>query len=124
MFLKLFIFLQFICVIGLKTSSEEHNVKAWIEIEGELNALSVRAKIKNNSTENLFLNYEIEMHSRSRIKNQKTLQKGKLFAMKESVINLGESRLNVKRTEELCVLIKVLHDSEVVAVDSVIFHRR
>lgn len=42
--------------------------------------------------------------------------------MKESVINLGESRLNVKRTEELCVLIKVLKDNELVAIDSVIFH--
>ena len=62
------------------------------------------------------------MHSRSRIKDKKTLQKGKLLALKGAIIALSESRINARNTDELCVRIKVLKDNELVAIDSVVFH--
>lgn len=122
MIFKLLILFQFISFLGGDSAPKENKIKAWIEIEGELDALKVLAKIENISQENVFLNYELEMHSRSRIKDRKTLQKGKLLALKKSIIALSESRMNVKRTNELCVQIKVLKDDEVIAIDSVIFH--
>ncbi len=121
MIFKLLMLFQFIGFFAVPSASEEGKVKAWIEIDGELNALSVRAVIENVSEENMFLNYELEMHNRSRIKNQKTLQKGKLMALRESIIELSEERLNVRTTQQLCVQITVLKDNKIVAVDSVVF---
>ena len=109
---------QFISVIVGESAPKQDDIKAWIEIEGELNSLSIRAEIENASQENVFLNYELEIHSHSRIKNKMTLQKGKILALKGSIISLSESRMNAKSTEELCVLIKVLKDNELVAIDS------
>lgn len=121
MIYKLLILFQFIGFLALPTTTEEGKVKAWIEIEGELNTLSVRAIIENLSEENMFLNYKLEMHNRSRIKNQKTLQRGKIMALRGSVFELSEVRLNARSTERLCVQITVLKDNRVIAVDSVIF---
>ncbi|RXQ88477.1 hypothetical protein EO244_15205 [Ancylomarina salipaludis] len=122
MIYKFLIVLHFFGLLGLNSAPKEHQIKAWIEIEGELNALSVKAKIENTGNENVFLNYELEIFSRSRIKKQKTLEKGKFLALKQSVFALSESRMNVKITEELCVQIKVLQDNQIVALDSVVFH--
>jgi len=122
MIFKLLILFQFIGFLGGETAPKQGKINAWVEIEGELNSLSVRAKIENASQENVFLNYELEMHSRSRVKNKKTLQKGKVLALKGAIIALSESRMNAKSTDELCVQIKVLKGKELVAIDSVIFH--
>lgn len=121
MLYKLLILFHLFGVLGLSSEPKEHQIKVWVEMEGELNALSVKAKIENTSDFNVFLNYELETFSRSRIKKQKTLEKGKILALKRSVYALSESRLNVKKTEELCVKIKVLQDNKIVAIDSVIF---
>ncbi len=121
MIYQLLILFQFIGFFTAPLASEEGKVKARIEIEGELNALSVRAVIENLSEENMFLNYELEMHKLSRIKNQKTLQKGKLMALRGAIIEISEARLNVRSTKQLCVQITILKDNKVVAVDSVVF---
>ncbi|RZT95905.1 hypothetical protein EV201_0533 [Ancylomarina subtilis] len=121
MICKFLILFHFLSVFGLNSAPKEHQIKAWVEIEGELDALSVKAKIENTGEKNVFLNYELETFSRSRIKKQKTLEKGKILALKRSVYALSESRLNVRTTEELCVKIKVLLDDQIVALDSVIF---
>ena len=121
MMYKLFILFHFFGVLGLNSAPKEHQIRAWVEIEGELDALSVKAKIENTGEKNIFLNYELEMFSRSRIKKKKTLEKGKILALKRSVYALSESRLNVRTTEELCIKIKVLLDDQIVALDSVIF---
>jgi len=122
MIFRLLILFQFISVLGGETAPKQDKINAWVEIEGELSSLSVRAKIENTSQENVFLNYELEMHSRSRIKDKKTLQKGKILALKGAIIELSESRLNARSTDELCVQIKVLKGNELVAIDSVVFH--
>ena len=122
MIFRLLILFQIISVLGGESAPKEDKIKAWIEIEGELISLSVRAKIENGSQDNVFLNYELEMHSRSRIKDKKTLQKGKLLALKGAIIALSESRINARNTDELSVRIKVLKDNELVAIDSVVFH--
>jgi len=122
MIFRLLILFQFISVLGGESAPKQDKVNAWVEIEGELSLLSIRAKIENTSQKNVFLNYELEMHSRSRIKTKKTLQKGKILALKGTIIELSESRMNARRTEEICVQIKVLKDNEVVALDSVVFH--
>lgn len=122
MFFRLLILFQFISVLGGESAPKQDKINAWVEIEGELSSLLVRAKIENTSQENVFLNYELEMHSRSRIKNKKTLQKGKILALKGSIIELSESRMNARSTDEICVQIKVLKDNELVAIDSVVFH--
>lgn len=122
MIFKLLILFQFINVFGLESKPVNNQIKAWIEIEGELNALSIKAKIENTSQENIFLNYELEMHNRTRVKDKKTLQKGKFLALKKSITALTESRMNVKGTQELCVQIKIFHEDQVVAIDSVVFH--
>ncbi|MGZ2371463.1 hypothetical protein ACXR6G_16915 [Ancylomarina sp. YFZ004] len=122
MIFRLLILFQFISVFGGATAPMQDKINAWIEIEGELSSLLVRAKIENTSQKNVFLNYELEMHSRSRIKNKKTLQKGKILVLKGTIIELSESRMNASSTEEICVLIKVLKDDELVAIDSVVFH--
>ncbi len=121
MIYQLLILFQFIGFFAAPPASEDGKVKAWIEIEGELNSLSVRAVIENLSEENMFLNYELEMHNRSRIKNKKTLQRGKFMALRGAIIELSEARLNARSTKQLCVQITVLKDNEVIAVDSVIF---
>jgi hypothetical protein len=122
MIFRLLILFQFISVLGGESAPKQDKINAWIEIEGELNLLSIRARIENASQENVFLNYELEMHSHSRIKNKKTLQKGKILVLKGAIIALSESRMNARSTEELCVRIKVLKDNKVVALDSVVFH--
>jgi len=122
MIYKFLILLQFLSVLHLGSTPDNNQIKAWIEIEGELNALSIKAKIENASQENMFLNYELEMHSRTRVKDKKTLQKGKFLALKQSITALTESRMNVKSTQELCVLFKIFHENQIVAIDSVVFH--
>lgn len=122
MIFKLLILFQFISILVGESAPKQDKINAWVEIEGELSSLSVRAKIENTSQENVFLNYELEMHSRSRIKTKKTLQKGKVLALRGAIIALTESRMNVRNTDELCVQIKVLKEKELVAIDSVIFH--
>ena len=121
MIYQLLILFQFIGFFTAPPASEEGKVRARIEIEGELNALSVRAVIENLSEENMFLNYELEMHNRSRIKNQKTLQKGKLMALRGAIIEISEARLNVRSTKQLCVQITILKDNKIIAIDSVVF---
>lgn len=121
MIYKLIIISQFIGFFAIAPVSKEAKVKAWIEIEGELDTMAIRAVIENTSDENMFLNYEFETYNHSRIKNRKTLQRGKLVSLKESIIELSEARLNLKLTQQLCVRIKVLKDNEVVASDSVVF---
>jgi len=122
MIYKLLILFQFFGFLAIAPSSKNDKVKARIEIEGELDTMAVRAVIENLSDENMLLNYELEMHNRSRIKNKKTLQRGKLMALKESVIELSEARLNLRSTQQLCVQIKVLKDNKIIASDSVVFH--
>jgi len=121
MIYKLLILFQFIGFFAAAPSLKDGKVKAWIEIEGELDTMAVRAIIENASDENMFLNYELQVHSRSRIKNQKTLQKGKLMALRGAIIELSEAKLNLRSTQEMCVLIKVLKDNKIIASDSVIF---
>jgi len=121
MIFKFLIFFHFFSVLGLVSTPKAHKVKAWIELEGELNSMFVRAKIANSSSDNLALNYVIETYSRNRVKKQNTLQRGKCISRKQSVVSLSESRMNLRGTDELCVLIKVLKDDKLVAVDSVVF---
>jgi hypothetical protein len=121
MIYKLLILFQFIGFFTAPPVTEEGKVKAWIEIEGELDTMAVRAIIENISEENMFLSYELEMQSLSRIKNKKTLQKGKLMALRKSIIELSEARLNLRSTQKLCVRIRVLKDNKVIASDSVVF---
>ena len=122
MIFRLLILFQFITVLGGDSAPKQDKINAWIEIEGELDSLEIRAKIENASQENVFLNYELEMHSHSRIQNKKTLQKGKFLALKGAIIELSGFRMNARSTKEICVLIKVLKDDELVAIDSVVFH--
>lgn len=121
MIYKFLIILQFIGFFSIVPSSEEAKVKAWIEIEGELDTMAIRAVIENTSEENMFLNYELETYNHSRIKNKKTLQRGKFMALKESIVELSEARLNLRLTQQLCVRIKVLRKNKIIASDSVIF---
>jgi len=121
MIFKLLIFFHFFSVLGVESTPNEHKIKAWIELEGELDSLSIRAKIVNKGTDNLTLNYVIETHHRDRVKKQRTLQRGKCISQKQSVVALSESRMNLRRTEELCVQIKILKDDKIVAIDSVVF---
>ncbi len=119
---KLLILFQFMSFFGSEPAVKDDKIKAWIEIEGELDIVAIRAKIENTSHENVFLNYQLEMHTRSRIKDKKTLQRGKFMALGESIIALSESRMNAQTTDELCILIKVLKGNQLVAIDSVVFH--
>ena len=121
MIYKLLIVFQFIGFFAASPSPKDGKVKAWIEIEGELDTMAVRAIIENASDKNMVLNYELEMHNRSRIKDQKILQKGKLMALKGEIIELSEVRLNLRSTQQMCVQIKVLKDNKIIASDSVIF---
>lgn len=121
MIFKLFIFFHFFNVLGIESIPKVHKIKAWIELEGELDSLSIRAKIANMSSDNLTLNYVIEIYSRNRVNKKKTLQRGKCISPKKSVVSLSESRMNLRGTDELCVQIKVLKDDKIVAIDSVVF---
>ena len=47
MIFRLLILFQIISVLGGESAPKEDKIKAWIEIEGELISLSVRAKIEN-----------------------------------------------------------------------------
>jgi len=67
MIFKLLIFFHFFSVLGVESTPNEHKIKAWIELEGELDSLSIRAKIVNKGTDNLTLNYVIETHHRDRV---------------------------------------------------------
>jgi len=121
MVFKLLIFFHFFTVLGMVSNPSEDKVKAWIELEGELDSLSIRAKIANTSSDNLALHYVIETHTRNRVKKKNTLQRGKCISPKQSVLSLSESRMNLRGTDELCVQIKILKDNKLVAVDSVVF---
>ena len=124
MIYKFLIIFQFIGFFAVAPSSKDAKVKAWIEIEGELDTISIKAVIENISDQNMFLTYELETYNQSRIKNRKTLQKGKFRSLKDSVTELKEARLNLRSTQKLCVRITVLKDNKIVASDSVVFKGR
>lgn len=99
------------------------SVKAWIEIEGEIQNLSLKSKLKNNGDQALALNYVLKVKKEGRTGNSNTIQKGVFIALGHQVTSLSESRMNLRKGDELIASLFIYHERRIVAQDSVVFHR-
>ncbi|WP_372752076.1 hypothetical protein [Labilibaculum sp.] len=99
------------------------SVKAWIEIEGEIHDLSLKAKLENSGEKALPLNYVLKVKKEGRSGDSNTIQKGSFIALSHKICCLSESRMNLKKDDELIASLFIYHDSLLVAKDSVVFHR-
>jgi hypothetical protein len=99
------------------------SVKAWIEFEGEIHNLSLKARLQNNGEQALALNYVLKLKKDGRTGDSSTLQKGSFIALAHKITSLSESRMNLKKDDELTASLLVYHNKLIIAQDSVVFHR-
>ncbi len=97
-------------------------VKASIEIEGEVQNLSVKANLHNYGNKAISLSYILEVKKKGRTGYSNTLQKGALVAVEKRITTLSESRMNLSKSDELMAKLLIYHDYKIVAQDSVVFH--
>jgi len=97
-------------------------VKAWIEIEGEIQNLSVNAKLQSSKVQAMTFSYVLKTNKKGRSGSSNTIQKGKCIAQNNKIISLSESRMNLTKKDNLVVRLLVYHDNKIVAQDSVVFH--
>ncbi|BAX78520.1 curli-like amyloid fiber formation chaperone CsgH [Labilibaculum antarcticum] len=101
---------------------QEFPVRAWIDIEGEVQNLSVKAMFQNNGDNSLSLSYVLNVTKKSQSGSSNSLQKGAFIAPLNKIISLSESRMNLRKDDELIAKLLIYHDNLIVAKDSVVFH--
>ena len=112
-----------LCIcINVLGVDKEVPIEVWIDIEGELHDLSLKAKLLNNGDKVLSLSYVFKVTKKGRLGESNYLQKGAFIAAENKITSLSESRMNLRKGDELIARLLVYHDRVMVAQDSVIFH--
>lgn len=101
---------------------QEFPVRAWIDIEGEVQNLSVKAMFQNNGDKALSLSYVLHVTKKSQSGSSNSLQKGTFMAPLNKIISLSDSKMNLRKGDELIAKLLIYHDNLVIAKDSVVFH--
>lgn len=101
---------------------QELPVRAWIDIEGEIQNLCVTAKLQNIGDTSLSLRYVLEVAKKGHSGSSNSKQKGAFIATVNKTISLSESRMNLRKNDELVAKLLIYHDNVIVAQDSVVFH--
>lgn len=122
MFPKIIIAITVCFSINIVKLNQEFPVRAWIDIEGEVQNLYVRAKLQNNGDKSLSLSYILEVTKKSHSGSSNSLQKGTFIAPVDKIISLSESRMNLRKGDELIAKLLIYHQNTIVAKDSVVFH--
>lgn len=122
MFPKIIIAITVCFSINSLKLTQEFPVRAWIDIEGKVQNLYVRAKLQNNGDKSLSLNYVLEVTKKSHSGSSNSLQKGTFIAPVDKIISLSESRMNLRKGDELTAKLLIYHHNVIVAQDSVVFH--
>jgi len=122
MFPKIIIAITVCVSINTLRLNQKVPVRAWINIEGKVENLYVRAKFENNGDKFLSLGYVLEVTKKGYSGNSNSLQRGKFIAPVNKIITLSESRMNLRKGEELMAKLVIYHQDIIVAQDSVVFH--
>jgi hypothetical protein len=104
------------------TSIIQNKMKAWIELEGEINNLSVSAKFKNTGDQTITIDYVLSTQKVGRSGKSSTSQKGKCISQSNKILSLSEARMNLSEKDNLFVKLFVYHNKKLVAQDSVVLH--
>lgn len=117
------IVLIFMClyfnVLGV---DKESCVRVWIDIEGEVQNLSLKANLMNNGNQVLSLNYVLNVTKKGRSGETNSLQKGAFVVANNKIIFLSEARMHLRKGDELIAKLLIYHDEVIVAQDSVVYH--
>jgi hypothetical protein len=97
-------------------------MKAWIELEGEINNLLICAKVSNETDKSITIDYVLDTKKNGRLGKSLTSQKGKCIVQANKVLSLSEARLNLSKKDELYINLSVYHNKKLVAQDSVVLH--
>lgn len=124
MMLRTFMFgiLLFLIVNVSATQSVQNEMKAWIEIEGEIKNLTVYAKFKNEGSKTIAINYVLKTTKKGRSGNSTSTQKGKCISPINKQLTLSEVRMNLSPKDNLFVSLFVYHNKRLIAQDSVVLH--
>jgi hypothetical protein len=122
MFLKIIIAITMCFSINTVKLHQEFPVRAWIDMEGKVQNLNVMAKLQNNGDKSLSLSYILEVTKKSHSGSSNSLQKGTFIAPVDKIISLSESRMNLRKGDELIAKLLIYHQNMIVAQDSVVFH--
>ena len=102
--------------------SIKNNMKAWIELQGEISNLSISAKFENLGDKAVTVDYVLKTEKKGRSGNSTTSQKGKCIAQINKILSLSEARMNLGKKDNLIVSLAVYHNKQLVAQDSVVLH--
>lgn len=102
--------------------STKNDMKAWIELQGEISNLSISAKFENSSDKAITVDYVLKTEKKGRTGNSTTSQKGKCIAQINKILSLSEARMNLGKKDNLIVSLSVYHNKQLVAQDSVVLH--
>ncbi|MBL4559986.1 MAG: hypothetical protein COC06_02145 [Bacteroidales bacterium] len=119
---KLIIFSSLYFCFNVLNIEKQLPVKVWIDIEGELPNLSLKAMLLNNGDKDLSLSYVLKITKKGRLGESNSLQKGAFIAAQNKITSLSESRMNLRKGDKLIARLLVYHDKIIVAQDSVVFH--
>ncbi|WP_321282404.1 hypothetical protein [Marinifilum fragile] len=124
MMLRTFMFgsLLFLIINVTAAQSEQDEMKAWIEIEGEIKNLTLSAKFKNEGSKTIAINYVLKTKKEGRSGNSTSIQKGKCVSPINKQLTLSEVRMNLSQKDNLFVSLFVYHNKQLVAQDSVVLH--
>lgn len=122
MFPKIIIAITLCFSINTLKFNQEFSVKAWIDIEGKVQNLFVKAKFQNNGDKSLSLRYILEVTKKGHSGSSNSLQRGAFIAPVDKIISLSEARMNLRKGDELIAKLLIYHQNMIVAQDSVVFH--
>ncbi|RUT80032.1 hypothetical protein [Ancylomarina longa] len=124
MIIKHLIILYSFLLIGVSQTNllDGKQIKAWIEMEGEVSNLTLTAKLQNLGSKLINLDYILKTEKNGRSGHSSTIQKGKVISEKLTILSLSESRVNLLRNDNLIVSLKVYHNNLLIAQDSVVLH--
>ena len=108
--------------IPLDNKQSDSAVKAWIEIEGEVQNISISAKLQNLSDQTIAVDYILKTKKEGRSGNSNMIQRGKCISQSQKTISLSESRMNLTRKDDLMISLMIYHNNKLIAQDSVVFH--
>ncbi len=114
--------LLFLIINVTAAQSEQDEMKAWIEIEGEIKNLTLSAKFKNEGSKTIAINYVLKTKKEGRSGNSTSIQKGKCVSPINKQLTLSEVRMNLSQKDNLFVSLFVYHNKQLVAQDSVVLH--
>ena len=119
---KIFIFLfvlQFLVTTPITTFlSQQKTFKAIIELNEAEGKLNIIAKFENNSTDSIFITYEMKASKIGKSGKSISTQSGKYFSEPNSELVLAQVGLNIDNDTKYSVTLNVLKDGDLISSDS------